>query len=169
MLLRKQNESNTEIGNMVALPQGNVVQDVISAIANASFGKVFVSNGDWNLCDLLESICVVYNIKNVVITSYSFTETSARRLGLLCVDGQIENCTIILDHKATIRYPNVTQLLVGFANLSFSDIHAKVMNIQFNSGSKIALIGSANWTNNKRIETLALCRFIDNLNFQPCN
>jgi uncharacterized membrane protein len=140
--------------------------------------QIIINNGSWNNAQLLESLIDQFGkIESVFITTYSFTETLARQLGILVVDGKIANCHIVLDHKATVRYPNVSQLLCGFSKLQFANIHAKILHVVWanNALPPTTILGSSNWTNNKRVESLIVCLGDDDViskiqnSFVPCN
>lgn len=111
----------------------------------------FISDGSWSLHDLLLSIIDQYAPADVWITTYSITQFPASILAGLVSDGKIKQLKILMDYRAKDRYPAVEQLISNVSELKLTPIHAKIFILQ-NQNNSIIIIGSANWTTNKRIE-----------------
>jgi len=157
MLLRNTNEA--EINNVIYSGMhvssiAHSLPDVMAMIADGSSGCVFFNPGLWNLVDLLQQLIKKYGTaKELIFSTYSITEFSARQIALLYIDGLINHIEIVLDSNAIKRYPNVSQLLYNIGTVKYSNIHAKITFLSFTSGFRLAIVGSANWTQNRRIES----------------
>lgn len=111
----------------------------------------FVSDGSWSLHDLLLSIIDLYAPAEVWLTTYSITQFPASILAGFIQDGKISKLNILMDYRAKDRYPAVEQLISNVSTLKLTPIHAKLFIIR-NDKECLTLLGSANWTTNKRIE-----------------
>jgi len=112
----------------------------------------FVTDGSWSLFDFLLKLAETKPIEELYITTYSMTEMSARVIGQLVVDKKILKVFFLMDYKSEMRYPNVHQILRNIGTLEVTKLHAKVMIVKFSDEQYYTLIGSANWTQNPRVE-----------------
>jgi hypothetical protein len=136
---------------MIKRAKNSNCKDLNYAIYDSN-NEIIISDGKWNLVDLVCGIIDKGSIDELLFTTYSITETTARRIAMLVDSGKIKKVTCVLDCYMERRYPAVVQLLSGFANITYADIHAKICLIDAEMHG-ISIIGSANWTNNKRIES----------------
>jgi len=131
------------------------LKDLISLVAD-KLDVVWVSAGEWSMHQLLLSILDITGAARVMISSYAMGETPARILAGLKEDKLITELFCVLDDRVDVRNAKSLQLIKnicdGFALVSD---HAKVTIIK-NELWTVTVIGSANYTENKRYE----CGFI---------
>lgn len=125
------------------------IDDLIEGLIGCS---AFITNGQWSMYDFLLVAVEKFKPCDVYLSTYSMTEMSARVIGKLVQDGLIRNVTFLMDYKAEARYPNVHQILRNIGHVHSTQIHAKLLVIRSESGMCCSLLGSANWTKNRRIE-----------------
>jgi hypothetical protein len=112
----------------------------------------YVSNGDWSMHDLVMELLKKYNNAEVFITTYALREFPVRQLILAQEKGDIKSIKMLLDYRAKIRTPEVFQLAsMNIGAIFLTSIHAKVTVIKSPVGH-VSIVGSANWTQNPRIE-----------------
>lgn len=126
------------------------LKQVVDAMAKYNHFH-FISDGSWSLHDFLLSIIDQYAPAEVWITTYSITQFPASILASMVDEGKITQLKVLMDYRAKDRYPAVEQLISNVSELKLTPIHAKVFIIK-NKTRSLLLIGSANWTANKRIE-----------------
>ena len=126
------------------------LKQVVNAIALYEHFH-FISDGSWSLHDLLLSIIDKYAPADIWITTYSITQFPASILAGMVDEGKIKQLKVLMDYRAKDRYPAVEQLMSNVSELKLTPIHAKVFILQ-NATESLLIIGSANWTANKRIE-----------------
>lgn len=117
----------------------------------------FWTHGSWSLHELLEYIINQVGPSKVMIASYSASEESLRYLFNLREEGLITKLTCLFD----IRTKKDKTALLMFAhgisdNIYVTNSHAKVIIIE-NESIRIAITGSANFTNNMRHECGMIC------------
>lgn len=112
----------------------------------------FISDGDWSMHDLVMQLLQTYQPAEVFITTYAIREFPVRQLILAQQSGLIKEVTMLLDYRAKARTPEVFQLAeMNVRRIALTSIHAKVTVIRSAKGC-VSIIGSANWTQNPRIE-----------------
>ena len=158
-LLKEQTEQEYQILPFVGefdLHEG-VLQSGLEEIVRAAHweGNVaYVTNGAWNMHDLLSGLARgVKHGSKVYISSYAINETSARTMALLKEEHVIKNLYCILDNRSDVRAAESLQLLRSVCDfICLAPCHAKVTVIDGDGGGFV-IIGSANYTENKRYET----------------
>ncbi len=112
----------------------------------------YVSDGDWSMHDLVMELLKKYNKADLYITTYALREFPVRQLILAQEKGDIKSIKMLLDYRAKTRTPEVFQLAgMNIGSIFLTSIHAKVTVIKSPAGY-ISIVGSANWTQNPRIE-----------------
>lgn len=111
----------------------------------------FVCDGSWSTHDLMIKLMEIYAPCRVWMTTYSITEFPARILAGFVQKNMISELNVLMDYRAKDRYPAVQQLMSNISTIRLTPIHAKVLILE-NDQQGITLLGSANWTTNKRIE-----------------
>lgn len=117
-------------------------------------GKSFhyVSDGDWSMHDLVMELLKKYTNAELYITTYALREFPVRQLILAQEKGDIKSIKMLLDYRAKTRTPEVFQLAsMNVGAIFLTSIHAKVTVIKSPAGY-ISIVGSANWTQNPRVE-----------------
>jgi hypothetical protein len=112
----------------------------------------WVSNGDWSMHELLLEILNITGEATVHLSSYAMSETPARMLAQLKTAGTIKKLYCVLDNRIDVRTAGSFQLMKSISDkLVLVETHAKVTVVQ-NEDWNIAVVGSANYTENKRYE-----------------
>jgi hypothetical protein len=124
----------------------------------------FWTDGSWSLHELLEFIMEQTGPADVCLSSYSISEASVRCFYNLLESGNIKKLTCLFDQRIKKNKPDV---LLFASNLTteiyFTDCHAKLITIS-NDIWKVVIIGSANFTVNKRYECGVICTIPDIVN-----
>jgi hypothetical protein len=112
----------------------------------------FISDGDWSMHDLVMQLLEIYKPAQLFITTYAIREFPIRQLIMAQDKGDITNVKMLLDYRAKVRTPEVYHLAsMNINSIFLTSIHAKVTVIKSDIGS-VAIVASANWTQNPRIE-----------------
>ena len=113
----------------------------------------FVSDGDWSLHDLVMSLIPLCgSAVELYLTTYAIREFPVRQLILAQERGDIKRVVMLLDYRAKVRTPEVFQLAkMNVDSIYLTSIHAKVTVIRAKDCC-FTIVGSANWTQNPRIE-----------------
>lgn len=133
----------TALKNVVALVDKN----------NVVFWK---SEGDWSMHQMLLALLDITGPAAVYISSYAMGETPARVLAQLYDKGGFSfHC--VLDNRVEVRTAGSLQLISEICcSYALVDTHAKVTIITNNEWN-LCVIGSANYTENKRFEAGIIC------------
>jgi hypothetical protein len=113
----------------------------------------WVSRATWSAIDLLVAILAAHQEPaKIYLSSYAFSEKPARIFANLIDQGKITWLRCIIDSRVDVRSQPALQLLRGCADqLVMADTHAKVTIIHI--GDRFyTIVGSANYTTNKRHE-----------------
>ena len=133
------------------LPENNDLVTLLNLIKPET--TVFwVIKGDWTMHQLLIGLLNITGAAHVVIATYAMCETSARMVAQLKNGNMITSLTTILDNRVDVRSAGSFQLMTAMSDrLVLDEVHAKVTVI-YNEDYKVAVIGSANYTENNRYE-----------------
>lgn len=133
------------------LPDNNELSTLLNLLAPDS--TIFwVIKGEWTMHQLLIGLLNITGAAHVVIATYAMCETSARMVAQLKNGNMITSLTTILDNRVDVRSAGSFQLMTAMSDkLVLDEVHAKVTVI-YNEDFKIAVIGSANYTENNRYE-----------------
>lgn len=127
------------------------IKDVIS-VPSPGECEIFFSGGRWSMHDLLNFMVKHTGPCRAYITTYAISDKAAGTIINLFDAGMITEFYCILDTRMKVRNPRVLSLIHHkFSNVKQSNCHAKVTVLQ-NDTFNIAIIGSANHSNNPRIE-----------------
>ncbi len=112
----------------------------------------WVSEGKWSMHELLLELLNITGAANVFISSYAMSETPARILAQLKESGMIKTLHCVLDNRVDVRSAGSLQIMRSICkSLVLVKTHAKVTVI-VNEAWQLAVIGSANYTENERYE-----------------
>lgn len=112
----------------------------------------YVSDGDWSMHDLVMELIKTNKGADIYITTYALREFHVRQLILAQDRGDIKKIMLLLDYRAKARTPEVFYLAAQNVNkIVMTSIHAKVAVVKSPFGC-VTIVGSANWTQNPRIE-----------------
>jgi len=113
---------------------------------------IWLSEGNFSLHQLLESILDETGPANVWLSAYAITEEPARRIFRLRQAGTIIHLSCLLDAHLARNNAKAYQLLSKTADrLGTAHIHAKCFVVQ-NERFEITVISSANFSHNPRLE-----------------
>ncbi len=119
----------------------------------------WVSKGEWSAIDLLVAILARHDEPaKIYLSSYAFSEKPARIIANLVESGKITWIRCIIDSRVDVRSQPALQLLRGCADkLVMMDTHAKVTVLHMGEHF-YTIVGSANYTSNKRFEAGIISR-----------
>lgn len=133
------------------MPQNLALNNVIDIVKRKE-NTIWVSNGEWSMHEMLIALLSITGPSNVWISTYALSETPARILANLKREKMILDLHVIIDNRVDTRTANTLQLIKNIAtDIKLTDTHAKTTIIENNSW-QIAVIGSANYTENVRWE-----------------
>ena len=125
----------------------------------------YVSDGDWSMHDMAIELLKIYKPAELYITTYALREFPVRQLILAQDRKDLLSVKMLLDYRAKARTPEVFQLASMNMNAIYlTSIHAKVTVIRSAAGC-VTIVGSANWTQNPRIEAGVVSLSPDVANF----
>lgn len=130
---------------------GQTLRDVIGELSQDNC-VVYASGGRWSAHELRAYLLQLTGPAKVYMTTWAMSEDSARMLLTAIDTGLITELNCIFDRRLPVRKPGIMQLTKRLCTrISLVDCHAKVTVIR-NETWGVTVIGSANDTNNKRIE-----------------
>lgn len=138
-----------------------------SVLEKVSEDKVvhWVSGGDWSMIDLFMGLMQKAVEAEVFISSYAFSEKPARIICDLVHDGVITALHCLIDSRVDTRSASALTLIQNAAKkCTLIDTHAKVTLID-NGVECFTVVGSANYTTNKRFEAGIISMDKDTFNF----
>lgn len=112
----------------------------------------FATAGRWSLHQLLEYVLAQTGPASVWMTTWTITEEPMRVLLNLIKSGSIRELHAVFDYRIESRKPEAFQLASNIlTRIKLTKCHAKVLVIQ-NERWSVTILGSANFSNNPRIE-----------------
>ena len=133
---------------------GKAMQGVQDVIGEIKMGETihYGSFGEWSMHDLLAYLIQQTGPAQVYIATWSISEIAVRSLLFNLQNGNITDLMMIFDWRIKVRRPEVYELAkFNISDIRLTTCHAKVTVI-INDIWAIAIVGSANYTNNPRIE-----------------
>jgi hypothetical protein len=125
----------------------------------------WVSGGTWSMIDMFMGLMKLSGPCNVYISSYAFSEKPARMICDLVHDGHIKSLHCLIDSRVDTRSASALTLIQNAASKCvLLDTHAKVTLIE-NGTDYYTVVGSANYTTNKRFEAGIITMDRDTFNF----
>ena len=134
---------------------GKSAATVSAVIGRVKMGETvhYVSNGEWSMHDLLFHLISITGPARVTLCSWSISEKAVRRIIEAFNDNVLIDLRCVFDWRVKVRRPEVLSMVQkNIRNIALTACHAKVTVIE-NDDWSIAIIGSANYTNNPRIES----------------
>lgn len=112
----------------------------------------YVSDGDWSMHDIIVELLKQYRPAELYLSTYAIREFAIRQLIMAMERKDLISVNMLLDYRAKTRTPEVFQLAsMNMSKIFLTSIHAKVTVLRCAHGN-ITIVGSANWTQNPRIE-----------------
>ena len=135
---------------------GNSEQKVHDIIGVIEPGHVctFWSVGDWSLYQLVEKLLEQTGPgTELYLATWSISELSARKLLGWVEEGKVSKIVGVIDYRSKNRHPAAFHLAKNvFSKIKIAYCHAKVTAL-IGGGHNITINGSANWTENPRLES----------------
>jgi hypothetical protein len=112
------------------------------------------SNGDWSLWELVDYLLEQTGPgTDIYLATWSISELSARKLVQWMENGRIGKMVGVVDVRSKNRHPAAFHLSKNiFSEIRVAYCHAKVT-VLVGNGQFISINGSANWTENPRLES----------------
>lgn len=112
----------------------------------------YCSGGEWSTHDLIFFLLSKIGPSNLTAATWSVSEAATHKLIEKMEDGLITGTHFLVDWRVRVRTP----AFLAVAKHRFSDVrvgncHAKIFVLD-NPGWTVSVVGSANFTNNPRIE-----------------
>ena len=148
----KSTSKKTIENNKIAI--GKADEKVHDVIGNIKMGETihYASIGEWSMHNLLFHLLNKTGPANVFISTWSVSEDAVRQIIDKIKTGFILNIKAVFDWRVKLRRPEAFELAkFNIADIRLTTCHAKVTIIQ-NENWDIVVVGSANYTNNPRIE-----------------
>lgn len=125
----------------------------------------FASGGDWSTHDLLFHLLQIIGPAALTAATWSVAEHAAQKLIAALDEGSLTDIKFLVDWRVQVRTPGFMTLAKRhFTDIRVSSTHAKVFVLR-NDEWNLSLVGSANLTNNPRIEAGHLSTNPDTANF----
>lgn len=129
----------------------NMIHDVLAMVQPGNCVH-WVSDGEWSVHDLLLGLLQLSGPADVFLSSYAFSEYPARLIADLKSRGIIRSLYCLIDSRIDKRSASALTLIRNCADqLKMVNTHAKVTVIE-NAEFIFCIVGSANYTTNKRYE-----------------
>jgi phosphatidylserine/phosphatidylglycerophosphate/cardiolipin synthase-like enzyme len=129
-----------------------VFNESVPIFVEANAVYPFWTDGKWSYHQLIKQLILQVGKSDVYLSTWAITEEPLRVIHKLKKEGKISRLCGIFDYRLSERSPKG----YAFAKEFFDEIilienHSKVTIID-NDSIPISVIGSANWTKNKRLE-----------------
>lgn len=149
--------------NIMVSPQ-NKIHEVLELVLQYDT-ITWYSNGEWNMFDMLRGLLEMSGKADVFISSYGFSDHAARAIADLKATGLIKTLSCILDNRIDTRSASALNIIRNCSDqYKLCNTHAKVTIVK----SKIfqaVVVGSANYTENKRYEAGTIFKNENIINF----
>lgn len=132
----------------------SATKKLFDVVALVDHGKTihWVSEGDWSMHQLLYEVLKKIGAADCWISSYAFSEKPARIICELKANGIIRQLKCIIDSRVDIRSASALAMMKNVCDqLKLCNTHAKVTVLK-NDQWFIVIVGSSNYTTNKRCE-----------------
>lgn len=132
--------------------ENSICSDVIGKLEKDSIIQ-FVTKGEWSTHDLIFHILNQIGSAELTIATWSVTSPVVSQIANMIDKGMITKLDGLFDWRMKVRCPEAEQFMkFNCANIRLVNCHAKVTVIK-NDNWSITIVGSANLTNNPRIES----------------
>lgn len=145
-------KSKKKSGKRVIGKENSACQDVIGTLEKDSIIQ-FVSKAEWSTHDLLFHILKQTGPAEVTLATWSVTTPVISKISNMIETGLITKLDGLFDWRMKVRCPEAEQFMrYNCVDIRLVNCHAKVTVIK-NEAWNITIVGSANLTNNPRIES----------------
>ncbi len=113
----------------------------------------YVTKGQWSMHQLFRYVCEHLQAPcEVCLATWTITREGAETLAQLKKEGSIRSIHFLLDYRIKTHSPKPYQLIESIASsIGLTKNHSKVSALM-TADKGVSIVGSANWTNNPRIE-----------------
>jgi hypothetical protein len=111
----------------------------------------FITSGRFSIHDLILHILKQTGPADLLVSTWSISELAIRQIVQKHTEGIIRSIRFLIDPRVKVRNPKPLQMLAANFDYKLKACHAKVTLIG-NESWNISIVGSANLTNNPRIE-----------------
>jgi hypothetical protein len=132
----------------------NVSNDIDSIYQSVEQNEVtaFWTDGHFSLYQLIATVLSVIGPSHLHFATWSITEEPIRAIWQMKENGLIKSIFGVVDHRIKVNSPKGFQFATSFFDeLILAKSHAKITVLTAETQS-VAIIGSANWTKNPRLE-----------------
>ena len=138
--------------NGIVIPFDSLKLNEVIKLVDHGRSVHWVSDGDWSMHQLLQKLLEKTGPADVWISSYAFSEKPARVICDLKANRIIRELQCIIDSRVDVRSASALTMVRNASDkIKLCDTHAKVTVIK-NDEWFLAVVGSANYTTNKRYE-----------------
>lgn len=133
---------------------GKADDTVAEVVGDIQMGQSihYTSAGEWSMHNLLAHILKQTGPAHVWIATWSVSENSVRRILDMLKADKMLSLSCVFDWRVKLRRPEAYELTrFNISDIRLTTCHAKVTAI-LNDDWQVAVVGSANYTNNPRIE-----------------
>jgi hypothetical protein len=149
-------DGTATLSNLTVCKEHEQLSTAIGNITPATH-QYFVTNGRWSAHDLLFYILEQTGPAKVFMSTWALSEKAVRLFLDGIKSGIIQELNAVFDRRLKIRKAEVMQLAESVCSkIVLIDCHAKVFVVK-NDAWTVTVVGSANFTNNKRIEAGVIC------------
>ena len=144
-------QTTTTAQNPKISPIDAILEDVFGTIKQGH-DYPFATGALWSTHELMAYILRQIGPAHIVFSTWSIATSACDRLISMQSSGEILSISALVDWRVQVRTPGVLTLAKhAFSNIRVSSCHAKAFVMQ-NDNWNISIVGSANLTNNPRIE-----------------
>lgn len=139
---------------MTVVQTGTSIQQLKQVIGQLEQNQViaFATAGKWSSHELLRHCLQLIGPARVSLTTWAVTEEPLRMIHKLIEQGQITEFNCVFDYRTEKRKPEALQFAQCIVSrVKLTHCHAKILVMQ-NEQWNIAIVSSANFTNNPRLE-----------------
>jgi hypothetical protein len=150
----------------LAFPISHQLKNVMELVQPGMNRHVmWATDGNWSMIDMLVALMAKMFPCDVTISSYAFSEKPARIIADMKESGHIRRLDCIIDSRVDVRAASALNLVQSAADRCvLCDTHAKVT-LLANDEHCLTVVGSANYTANKRYEAGMITDSQDIYNF----
>lgn len=145
--------NETDSNSLMVLGKGSITVAEKFGLLQKDKNYHFMSNGDWSMYHLVNHFLQQTGTAHLYLATWSISEFSARQLTDWLNTGRIQSITALVDYRSKNRHASAFHLAKqNFSKIKIAYCHAKVSIIETDDWH-ISINGSANWTENPRIES----------------
>lgn len=144
--------------SLVAEARRQAIDETLAGLSNTE-AVIFTTKGTWSMHHLAEAIIYRAGMESQMwFTTYNLTRDPAETFARLKREGYLHSIAALLDHRMMGAENSAFGVLQGIADrIGLGNVHAKILVVK-GFHDTYAVIGSANFTNNRRLEAGTIFR-----------